>query len=73
MALLRSWRILALLRGIVSVPSPVGAQQAAQLPRIGLPLIAVSLALEADSVQQRLTELGYEEGRNIAFERRSSA
>src|SRR4029077_14958583 len=58
---------------LLALSFPAEAQQSKKVPRIGL-LISTSLSATNDAVEafrQRLRELGYVEGKNIAFEFRS--
>src|ERR1700730_518952 len=57
---------------LLALSFPAEAQQSKKVPRIGL-LISTSLSANdaAEALRQRLRELGYVEGKNIAFEYRS--
>jgi putative ABC transport system substrate-binding protein len=62
--------ILALTLGLLAAPLAAGAQQAGKVPRVGY-LSPVSAGSPGHVIfRQRLRELGYVEGQNIAFEER---
>ena len=77
----RAWAIVALVLGLLAAPLPVDAQQAGRVYRLGL-IFTTSPALEmagaepahplARAFLHELRALGYTEGQNLVFERRSA-
>ncbi len=68
--------IIALAFGLLAAPLASGAQRAVQVPRIGILMQTASPPPPTPQVQwllQGLRELGYEDGRNVAFEIRYGA
>jgi putative ABC transport system substrate-binding protein len=63
---------IALVLALVSTPGPGAAQQPAKVPRVGL-LTPSSVSYDWTLAVRWLDELGYVDGRNIAFESRSAA
>ena len=71
--MLLSYLALAFAFVLFALPLAADAQQLTRVPRIGIisPLDRSSGTPDIDAFKQGLRELGYVEGRNIAFEYRS--
>ncbi len=72
----RPLAILAVALAVFAAPVVVGAQRATQVPRIGILMQTASPPPPTPQVEyllQGLRELGYEDGRNVAFEIRYGA
>jgi putative ABC transport system substrate-binding protein len=64
--------LLTSLAGALAVPLTAGAQQAGKVPRIGYLHIAPRAGPFAQAFEQKLRELGYVEGKNVAIEFRTA-
>jgi len=69
-----TWRLLPALIacGIIAAPLPVEAQQSGQPARIGVLCLVPCKGLAVDAFRRALRELGYVEGRTLAFEYRDA-
>lgn len=77
----RAWAIVALVLGLLAAPLPVDAQQAGRVYRLGL-IFTTAPASEMAGAEpahplvktflHELRALGYAEGQNLVFERRSA-
>jgi putative ABC transport system substrate-binding protein len=61
---------VALLGGAAAWPMPLGAQQAAKSYRVAY--LALLAGPDSTTVKERLSELGYTEGKNLIFDYRSA-
>ena len=74
----KAFATVALLTyGLIGTPTVINAQQSGKIPRIGVIGGSISVSdMRAQTTYQHfiagLRDLGYEEGRNIAFEFRSA-
>jgi putative tryptophan/tyrosine transport system substrate-binding protein len=64
--------IFFLLASFSVVASPVEAQKAPKVPRVGYLAMSVNVSVNYDNFRQGLRELGYVEGQNIVVESRTA-